>query len=240
MTSAALPFAIVYAHGHRWLVGGAIALYAGRKIAQFVRTDRALKQIRLEERFFRQQMDGATLLRCIRRSEHLWDDSVTLRALRGMAARPLPRILSEEEKTRRLAQNFHAHMRPLAPPLIRMSGLLPVIGLIWLLTDTPAGDPRAWFSLSIAGLLILIVLEVLQFRTARALKQLFGRFERGLGRWAIPHLERLEPGRPTAQYRHDLLYRDDPVYSAGLPRTASAPMPEDAGADGMAGRVGNE
>lgn len=220
IAAVSFPFAFVYGGSYRWLFALAIGSYTARKIAQFLRNDRVLKQIRLEERFFRQQMDGPMLGRCVRRSEHLWDDSLTLRGLRAVLARPIPRLFSETERSRQVQEKYHAVFRKLRPAIVTADLLLPIGGIMWLAVRSLPLDPPVWLSLAIAALVALTVLEIGRIRAALLVRKRFESYERALSLWTLGHADipTLFNTPRRSGYRHELLYRADPVYSVGARR----------------------
>lgn len=217
ITATALPIVFVYASQNRALLAMAILLYGWLKIRQYIRTDRSAKQIRLEERFYRQQMDGPTLRRCADRSDHLWDDSLALRAVRGFVSQPPPRILSSYVKIGRLAREFSVHLGTLVPRVFSPAALIPAAIVVWLLVGFSTADAPRWMSMSIAALVIVGGLEILQIRVVRRTRVLVDHVTHALGSWAFDLLGD-DPGEstPSPSYRHELLYRADPVYSAGI------------------------
>lgn len=215
-----VPVVVLYTSSSHWILLGVISLYAARKIWQFVRNDRVVKQIRLEERFFRQQMDGSTLARCVRRSEHVWDDSRTLRGLRAILARPLPRLLSQSEKTHLVQQKYHRVFRSLRPAMVRLDILVPLATGAWLLRQSFPTDPPRWVSLVIVAVAALALLELAEIKLSFNLRQRFASYERALSAWTLDRSDIASLFiKPRPGYRHDLLYRADPLYTAGTPRT---------------------
>lgn len=192
------------------------------KIWQFMRNDRALKQIRLEERFLRQPLDPDLLRRCLSRSEHVWDDSCTLRGLRAVLVKPLPRLMPQREKIEFVRRKYHRVHQRLLPTRAQLGVIVPLFVLAHIVSDsTLAARP----SIAVVVVLALAALEVAQLRTTWLLHGRFRQYENALSRWTLsrPEFQNiLAP--PVKSYRHDLLYRAAPLFSAGLDASA-APTP---------------
>jgi hypothetical protein len=98
-----------------WLLpaGGLLVLYGLRKAQLFFRMRRAARQTRLEQQFLRQPLDAAHLRECLYRQDHLWRESLVLRALRSILQRPLPAQFAASEKKQRLRRQLRRSLRPL-------------------------------------------------------------------------------------------------------------------------------
>ena len=223
ISALALPVVLIYGMQYRWILALIIAAYTGLKIRRFLKTDRALKLIRLDERFFREQMDEETLRRCAGQTNHLWHQSISLHAIRSIINRPLPRILSRKEKIARVNRRFQRYLKPVIPRTYAPEAVIPVVLLVWVFVSHGSSGPDLRISLSIAILLIISGLEVLIISRSRGMKSLLDRITPQLSEWALDAVGRYEEAaQEGAPYRHDLLYHADPVYSAGVARQNDA------------------
>ena len=200
-----------------WVSTVSVLLFTGllaSKIWQFMRNDRAIKQFRLEERFLKQPLDTALLKRCLNRAEHIWDDSCTLRGLRAVLVKQLPRLMPQQEKVEAVRRKFHRVYRRLLPTRAQLGIVVPLFLAAHLAADsTLAAHP----SIAAGVVLVLVLIEVLSIRTTWQLHDRFSQYEEALSRWALAQTElRNERPHRVKQYRHDLLYRAAPLFSAGV------------------------
>jgi hypothetical protein len=208
-----LPFALTLAPLQTALVVVGILAYAFAKVHRFRTADGALKQMRFEERFFRQHLDEQTLRDCLARSEHLWDDSHTLRGLRGVQTVALPMLLSREERIRLIQRKFHAAFLKLVPSRIEPEVTIPAAAFGYLLFAEQLGG-SLWTTMFLIAVLAALLMEAAKFGLASRVRRQLASFERALSVWALAqeHLFRKEPSAPRP-YRHHLYYRSEPVFS---------------------------
>lgn len=210
----ALPYAFALEPLQTAIVIVLILVYAAAKVVQFVRMDRTLKQLRLEDRFFRQHLDESMLLDCLRRSEHLWDDSHTLRGLRGVQTLSLPRLLSKDEKRGLVQRKYHAVFRSLIPSRIAPEVFIPAFGFGVVVMGAVGGGTlvATMFIVSIAAALVMELVRIYRVLVVRGR---FQSFERALSTWTLTRASLFKPDARSAKrpYRHQLLYRTEPVFS---------------------------
>lgn len=208
----AVPFALSLAPLQTALVALGILAYAGFKVQRYSHAHQALKQLRLEERFFRQHLDERTLQDCMRRSEHLWDESHTLRALRGSQSMMMPLLLSREEKVRLVQDKFHATFRNLIPSRVNPEVIAPIVAAV-VAVATRSDAPGLSTTMFLVGAVAAVILEGAYTERVHRLRARFLSYERALSIWTLAHDSLFRTTSPARGYRHTLLYRTQPVYS---------------------------
>jgi hypothetical protein len=208
----AVPFAFTLTAVPTVLVLILILAYAGTKVHRYTILEKTLSQMRLEERFFRQHLDEETLSSCMDRSEHLWDDSHTLRGLRAVRSLPVPSLISREEKVKLVQRKYHNAFRALIPSRIAPEAVVPALALAIIIFGLH--EATMWASMLVTGVIAALLLEGTRFHRVLRLRRRFDSFERALSAWTLGQtfLFRTDdvPHRP---YRHRLLYRSEPVFS---------------------------
>jgi hypothetical protein len=207
-----VPYALSLTPLQTALAAVGILAYGGLKYQRYHQAHQALKQLRLEERFFRQHLDEETLRDCMRRSEHLWDESHTLRALRGSQSMMLPKLLSREEKVRLVQDKFHATFRNLIPSRVHPEVFAPILAAFAAISAR--GDaPGLGTTMFLVGAVAAILMEAGYTHRVQRLRSRFKSYERALSIWTLAHDFIFKTTSPARGYRHTLLYRTQPVFS---------------------------
>ncbi|MFW5973554.1 MAG: hypothetical protein ACOCTG_06140, partial [Bacteroidota bacterium] len=213
----ALPLLALGSSIAGWLAAIIGGVFVVRKVRQSRRNDLLDKQIRYEARFFRQQMDERTLVQCLRRSEHLWDASCTLRGMRAVFTKPIPRLLPSSEKKALLRQRYRMAFRGLIPPRITPDVLVPVAGVAWIFQATFPAELSS--GLLILGIVVaaMVLLELATIVVAHDIRTRFRGYENELFRWTLDRMHVADIVTPTTPtYRHEVLYRSEPMFAAGM------------------------
>ncbi len=187
----------------------ALAGYLQRKVRQVIRAHRAVKQLRLEEQFVRHGPAPAEVLTCVRRRNHLWTQSLTLKALKELLS-PSPRVLNGDTRrqVRRQYRRSFGALRPARVPvdLLWFCGLLG--GWFVAVPEALFQQPPPALLLGAALLLPVLLAEVLQAVLQADLRDGFDDFTALLSDWTMAReFEATLQAARRKHYRHTPLYR---------------------------------
>lgn len=191
----------------------ALVAYAAAKVYVAVKYTRALKQLRLEERFLRDLPRGEKLAALLSHDHHMWSSSRLWIGLRSVLTHPLPHLLLVEEKRRRIERHFHRAVRGLAPANFNWH-VVALLGIIlgWDLARIYQGGAGAPFLVTGGIFAVMLTLETLQSGMQWALDKQFRRLEKSLCEWTL--YNRFEQGVTAhgKNYTHRLLYQARPWF----------------------------
>ncbi len=196
---------------HGTLLGlgaGGLALLYG---VQAWQARRRVQRAALEAHLLAQPLDAPTLAACLGRGDHLWGQSLVVRALRVAGAQPPLGRLRPDEHLRRLHGLFRRFMAPLRPTLLRPN-LLGVAALLalWMHGTLPDTSGLGYGVVLMAGLLAL---EILAGRTVWQAQDALDGLTLGLADWMLGQADLpFAPSPPP--YRHQRLYLDQPWTSS--------------------------
>lgn len=188
--------------------------YAASKGRRLARTRRALRQLRLEERFLQQPLEAAALRTCLRKPNHFWSCSRTWQGLRHAQRRARARLLPEQERRRRVQACYRHAFRAARPSLLSLDA-----GLAVLLLATGAALGVLSSGLGAAGLGAVLALEGAQGALRYALQRDYEALTAALADWTLARRSAFHAD-DAAAYRHLLLYEAQPWFSNGRAREA--------------------
>lgn len=189
----------------------ALAGYLQRKVRRVFWARRALKQLRLEEQFLRHSPKTAHVLTCLRRYNHLWTQSLTLKSLKALAKdRPSP-ALPTSTKQAHIYWHFTRSFKPLRPAHLPADLVWFIaVGLLWLwfVPEAVLSIMPAPVFAGLALLLLILTAEVIQFILSADLRDSFIPFATLLSAWTLTHdYETAFETVDEKPYRHTALYR---------------------------------
>ncbi len=197
----------------------ALVGYLHRKLRQIYWAHRAVKQLRLEEHFVRHGPTPEEVLTCVRRRNHLWTQSLTLKALKSLLAPASEEALRVGEKGKHVRRQYRRSFGALCPSRVPVD-LVWCVGLLLLwLWSAPQALPQAMsplLALGAAAMLVLLLTEVVQTVLRADLRDGFEAFTTLLSDWTLAR--RFEETLQAARQKH---YRHTPLYRAALPALAA-------------------
>ncbi len=215
-TAAMLPCAVILlaTTPATWvilLLIPALAGYLQRKVRRILWARRVLKQLRLEEQFVRHSPTPEHVLTCMRRTNHLWTQSLTLKGLKTLAADQPALSLPNSTKQARIHQHYTRSFIPLRPARLPADLIwLTTVGLLWL-WFVPEALLAPMPALVFAGmtlLLLILTAEVIQAILGADLRDSFSPFATLLSTWTLAHdFETAFATTREKPYRHTALYR---------------------------------
>ena len=215
MGALVLPVSLVYVSlstGRAILLFLLATFYVSRKVFMRQCTTQARQQLRLEYQFVRQDMDRERLCQCVQQRGHLWSASLTLQALRDVQNQPVPLLLGDAEKTRRVESHLRRAFRSMLPSPLNTDLLLAlaIVGAAFFRSGAYEG---------FAGLLLLIpasctaLTELLQAVLQLRMQRSYNRLLESLAEWTLNHRYDAPCNSGARRYNHRLLYRSQPWFS---------------------------
>jgi hypothetical protein len=193
--------------------GGAVLLglvllgYAGHKGYHLYRLRQTMKQLRLEKQFLAHGPAPEEIVTCLRRSNHLWTKSLTLKGLNVLFTHP-PHGPARPE---RLAAQYRRCFQRIFPARLPIDLLcFTAVLLLWLwsapgLFQQPTS---ATFVVGIGLLLLLLVAETIQAVLHGDLRDGLTQFTTLLSGWTLDqHLDEVFQEARQKPYRHTAVYR---------------------------------
>lgn len=214
-----LMFVPTFSMQRALLLGPLLAAYLIRKGYTGFKAQRAVRQFRLEEQFLRQNLGPMQLRQCLFEKNHLWQRSLVLRGLKGILARPLPRLLRSQEKERRVRRQFNHTLSffqlPAYNPDILFTLVLFAAWFILLGSQAPPGTWTPTYTAVTASAGAMFALELLQFILQRKLLARYDETEEALYNWTVS--QRFEQTLRTIHhqlYTHRALYQAQPWFTS--------------------------
>ena len=210
-----LLYAAPGAAGPRGLLPTLIAVYLARKGMQAYRTQRRVQQLRLEARFLAQPFEAGPFRDALTQRGHLWDSSFTLHGLQCARRQPMPRLLSGEEKKRRVRRCCARAFRTLRPGRLAAFDVLPAAVLLVLLAGAAGaldGGPLT-LQLGLLALPHLLLVEAALLALRRRLRCAHDGLLDALTAWALSDDVETAFCERSA-YNHALLYHAHPHFGA--------------------------
>ncbi len=181
------------------------------KVRRTLWTYRIVNQLRLEEQFVRHSPSREHIQTCLRRFDHLWTNSLTLKGLRALMEHP-PLPKQQRDAFQEIAhRHFSRALSSLRPSPVPFGLLwLASLSLLWvgfssssLLEDTAL---PAFLALTL--LLVLLLNEVTQEILCADLRDGFSHWATLLSTWTQAlALDELIAAQHEKPYRHTPLYR---------------------------------
>ncbi len=202
------------AAGARYALLMLVCLFAGRKVVQYFRAHRALKQLSMEEHFLRYGSTVGSVQKCVENDEHMWTRSRILLALRTMTIHRLPSNMLVNEKHQKILHRYRRAFQKMLPN-VGVLDLVFLAGISLLLATVPsvAVDFRALiFQAGFLALVVAVVTEVSHFFANRQLRGGLERLFHSLSEWTIR--EGLEALSRSGEYSHQLHYFAQPWFAA--------------------------
>lgn len=205
-----------------------LGLYWIAKSARHQQAHLAIKQLRMEAQFVQHHLTSFHLYLCLHERNHLWRPSLVLQSLEAILDDPLPSLLPDAEKQRRLAERYRRAFASLQPARFNLD-----LGA-WALTVAAAaftlGAPPASFAgyLAAATALAVLIAEAYQSRLTWQLHAGFNRLYTRLATWTFTeNFEQLILGHDVKPYTHTLLYAVRPWFTGQPDPKRLPPEPDD-------------
>ena len=203
-----------------------LVVYLTRKVLLFFQDHQALKQLRMEAHFTRQNFTPEHLRACLAHNDHLWTRSCIVQGLRASLLRPLPDSVPKKVTEHHYARLYHKAFQGLRPN--RFSADLPVLVLLllgWIVLVTTGTLPTGNYTLlaSIPALALMLIAETGRALFQRQTHSEFIDFEHALAHWTRTEAP-LRPKRPALpkRYIHHLLYLAPSLRSTPTPSLVEA------------------
>ena len=203
--------------GLRGLLIALAAVYLARKGAQAYRAQRRIQRLRLETRFLEQSFEARPFRAALTQRGHLWSRSCTLRGLQRARRQSVPRLLSEDEKKRRVRRHYERAFRPLRPGRLAIFDVLPAAALLVLLAgEAGALDRGVWpLQLGLLALpLLLLLVESALLVLRRRLRHAHDLLLDALAAWTLSDDVETAFRDEHSAYEHALLYYAHPHFGA--------------------------
>lgn len=202
----------------------AVLFYALRKGLLSFRTHQAVKQLRLEQQFVQHGPSPLHITPCLRHRQHLWHNSMIMKALESFLARPSI-FIDERTKTHHLQERFQDSIHSLRPVQIP-TDLIWLFSILMLWLGAVPGSLAQTSPLSILaalGLFVALLLaELYQTVLCFGLHDGFSDLVHHLTRWTLARKFEEKMLSPTRKYRHVLLYRAPALLIS--PKRAPSPL----------------
>ena len=191
-----------------------VCLFAGRKVVQFFRAHRSLKQLAMEEHFLRYGATGGSVQKCVENDEHMWTRSRILQGLKEMAAQRIPNNMMIEEKHRRILQRYRQAFEKMLPAvgLVDLTLLAMLLVILLIAPKDEIGFRSLPFIAGILAYVVAILAETVHLLVNRQLREGLERLFYSLSEWTVR--EGLEALSRSGAYSHQLLYFAQPWFAA--------------------------
>lgn len=202
--------------------------YLQRKVRRVLWARHAVKQLRLEEQFVRHGPAPEDVLTCMRRYNHLWTQSLTLKGLKGLRKNHPAASLPAPARQARVGQHYTQAFESLRPSRVPADLIwLAAVGLLWLWFAPEAllqtMTPPVFVGLAL--LLVILVAEAVQAILCADVRDGIAHVADLLSTWTLtPAFETLFAVH-AKPYRHTALYR-----SWMVPPTTTKAAPVETGA----------
>ncbi len=188
-----------------------LAGYVQHKVRRVFWARRAVKQLGLEKQFVRHSPTPEHVLTCMRRYNHLWTQSLTLKGLKALAEdQPAP-SLPDHAKQAHIHRHYTRSFKPLHPARLPADLIwFAAAGLLWLwfVPEALLSDMPALVFTGMALLLLILTAEVIQAILGADLRDSFAHFATLLSVWTLAHdFETAFESVHQKPYRHTTLYR---------------------------------
>lgn len=193
--------------------GGAVLLglvllgYAGHKGYRLYGIQQTIKQLRLEKQFLEHGPSPEEMVTCLRRTNHLWTKSLTLKGLNALFTHP-PHGPARPERLAAQYRRCFQRIFPARLPLDLLFFTAALLLWLWSASDLLQQPMSAVLVVGIGLLLLLLVAETIQAVLHGDLRDGLTQFTTLLSRWTLEqHLDEVFEEARQKPYRHTTVYR---------------------------------
>jgi len=189
------------------LLGLVLLGYAGHKGYHLYWIRQTMKQLRLEKQFVEHGPCPEEIVMCLRRKNHLWTKSLTLKGLNTLFTHP-PHGPAQPERLSAQYRRCFQRIFPLRLPIDLLLFTTVLLLWLWAAAGLAQQPTLATFVVSIGLLLLLLVAETIQAVLHGDLRDGLTQFTTMLSAWTLDqHLDEVFQEARQKPYRHTSVYR---------------------------------